>query len=493
MVGVSQDLKHLALLSGKGPVAVGGLAVVTFAGVAGNREYSDVGGLFLLLDEAAGDLHLRHHGVAKQDAEAVVGGVVAELGLGEGDVLVVPGLDVLVHLESVHAEAFGDVADVCLVDVAGAGAAGDEVVGAGAVEGDLLNALEGQHAVVLQEHEALGGGGTHELGMTGEVGLVAVLVAGEAGGADDVLKHAADVAVQVCFGEAAVLHGGDYALDLVGHAGLHEVVACTHCGHGAFLVAPVGHHDAVEAPLVTQDGGEELVVLLGVDAVDFVVRAHDGPGVGLADGDLEALQVELAEDAGADAGVVAHTVDLLVVGGEMLDGYAHAVALDAAHVGCGHLAGEEGILGEVLEVTAAEGVAVQVLAGSQEHVGAVFLHLLAHGGGELLYEFGVPGRCQHGSHREAGAIESLVGTGTGRVDAEAGRAVGKNRVGNAQAGNGAGGAGSAGNQGCVGSGEGTGSHAAPAAAHHQGGLLFQGHGLKDSVYVVLLQLRLCEH
>ena len=40
---------------------------------------------------------------------------------------------------------------------------------------------------------------------------------------------------------------------------------------------PVGHDEAVEAPLVAQDLGEEPSVLRGVFTGDLVVRAHDRP------------------------------------------------------------------------------------------------------------------------------------------------------------------------------------------------------------------------
>ena len=133
---------------------------------------------------------------------------------------------------------------------------------------------------------------------------------------------------------------------------------------------------------------------------------------------------------------------------------------------------------------------MQVLTGGQENVGAVFLHFFTHGGGEFLHQVGVEGGSQHGTHRETGAVEGLVRTGTGGIDAKTGRAVGQHGVGNAQPIDGAGGTGSAGNQGGVGGGEGTGGHGAPAAAYYQRGFLFQGHGLEDIVNVVLVQFGL---
>ena len=323
-----------------------------------------------------------------------------------------------------------------------------------------------------------------------QVGLVGEFVAGVAGSADDVLQHLAYVAVQVGLCKGTVLDGFDYALDLVGHAGLHEVVACVYRGYGALFVAPVGHDYAAEAPLVTQDGGEQALALLCKLAVDLVVGTHDGPGVRLLDGDLEALEGDFAQGPGVHAAVVVHAVDFLVVGCVMLDAHANAVALDAAYVCGGHLSAEERIFGEVLEVAAAQGVAVDVHTRGEEHVGAIFKHLVAHCGGELFNQRCVPGGCKHGAHGEAGAVEGLVSAGAGRVDAEACRAVCQNGVGDAQAGDCTGGAGSAGDQGCVGRGERAGGHAAPAAAHHEGGLLFEGHCGEDFVDVVGCELGL---
>ena len=123
------------------------------------------------------------------------------------------------------------------------------------------------------------------------------------------------------------------------------------------------------------------MALLGEFTVKLVVGAHHGPGIGLLHGDLEALEVHFTQGTCVHAAVVLHTVHFLVVGGEVLDGNAHAVALDTLYISGAHLAGQEGILGEIFEVTAAEGIAVQVLTGGQENIGAVFLHFFTHGSG----------------------------------------------------------------------------------------------------------------
>ena len=54
---------------------------------------------------------------------------------------------------------------------------------------------------------------------------------------------------------------------------------------------PVGGDDAVEAPLVPEDVGEQLFSLRGLPAVDQVVAGHDHPGLGLLHRDFKALQI----------------------------------------------------------------------------------------------------------------------------------------------------------------------------------------------------------
>ena len=220
--------------------------------------------------------------------------------------------------------------------------------------------------------------------MTCEVRLVAVLVSCEARCADYEFKHSAHVAVKVGDREGAVLDGGHDAVYFILHARLHKVVACLDSVHGAFLVAPVSHDYALEAPLVTKYGGQEIVALLGKDPVDLVVRAHDRPRVGFADSDLESLEVKFTQSPDVHTGIIGHTVNFLVVGCEVLYAHSHTVVLDAAYIGSGHFSGKERVFGEIFEITAAERVAVEVLARSQEHVGAVFLHFFAHCFGKLL-------------------------------------------------------------------------------------------------------------
>lgn len=46
-------------------------------------------------------------------------------------------------------------------------------------------------------------------------------------------------------------------------------------------------------PLSTKNVFESVVMHIGMDAVDQIVRSHNGPRVGLTDCDFEGLQVNL--------------------------------------------------------------------------------------------------------------------------------------------------------------------------------------------------------
>ena len=217
-------------------------------------------------------------------------------------------------------------------------------------------------------------------------------------------------------------------------------------------------------------------MLLGIGAVELVIGTHHRPGIGLLDGDLEILEVDLPQRPLADAGVVLRAVGFLAVRREMLDGSAHAIALDAAHIGRRHLSRQHRILREILEVSATEGVAVDVHPGGEQHVHPVLQHLIAHHGRRLLHQGRIPGTGQQGTHGKARRHRML--RIPVRVDADAGGAVGKHRLGNAQARNGAGAARRAGHQ------------VVRAHAHHERRFLLQGHRLKDLIDIVRPELRL---
>ena len=258
------------------------------------------------------------------------------------------------------------------------------------------------------------------------------------------------------------------------------------------LVAPVGHHDTLETPLVTKNRRQQVMLLLGIFPVEFVVRRHDRPRIGLLDHDLETLQHHLTQGARIDDGVVLVAVGLLVVRREMLGTHANPIALDTVDIRRSNLAGQERILGKILEIPAAERVAVQVHTRSKQHVGAILLNLLSHRLGHFLDQRGIERSRHHRTHRETGRIEGLVGTRTRRINTDTSRTVRKDRLRNAQPRDGASRTGRTGNEGRIRRRQRASDHAAPAGTDQQGRLFFEGHRLQDLFNIVLAELRLAD-
>jgi hypothetical protein len=116
--------------------------------------------------------------------------------------------------------------------------------------------------------------------------------------------------------------------------------------------------------LPAEDLGEQPSVLGCVDTVYFVVGAHDRPRPRLGDHSLETLEIDLPQGPSIDLRIRAHSVVLGVVGREVFDRCADAVALQSADPRRAEHTAEMRVLGVVLEVAAAAGIALDVHAGS---------------------------------------------------------------------------------------------------------------------------------
>src|SRR4029453_17548142 len=117
---------------------------------------------------------------------------------------------------------------------------------------------------------------------------------------------------------------------------------------------PVGDHQTFEAPLLTQDLGQQPVVLRAVGAVYLVVGTHDRPRLrGLHD-PLERRQIDLAETPLIDLRTDPKSIILLVVGGIVLGRGANPLALGALHHWGGEFTGQPRIFGEILKVPPAQ-------------------------------------------------------------------------------------------------------------------------------------------
>ena len=141
-------------------------------------------------------------------------------------------------------------------------------------------------------------------------------------------------------------------------------------------------------------------------------------GCGLLDADLKALQIDLPQSPLGHLGVVVLPVGLLVVAGKVLGAGGDAVLLDAPNHRAGSFARQQGILGEVLEIPTAQGIAVDVHPGPQQHVAAFLDHLTAVGLVEALHQGGIPGAGQAGAAGQQGAVvlQPDAGSTGGGVD-----------------------------------------------------------------------------
>ena len=376
------------------------------------------------------------------------------------------------------------------LDIARAGTDGDEVVRGDAKHAHAPGLLgEGQGLVmVLEQHDAFLGSLARLDGVGLEVGVLAIGAGGDALGAGYKLEHAAGTAVEGSHREGAGLDGGLDLLALLGGAGGKQVVASPYLAAGVAPSGgcPVAHHEAAEAEVAAEDGGEQVAALHTLLAVDHIVRTHHRPGIALTHGYLEGLQVELAQGSLGDAHIDVLAVGLLVVHGKMLEGCADMLALDAAHKGCRHLTGEQRVFGVVLEVAASERIAVQVHARAEDEVEPVFMGLVADGLSHLIDEGLVPRRGKGGADGEAGVVVAAALALAHGIDAESGRAIGERGGRDAEAGDGRGGSGSTGHEllGVAIAGEGL-----VAGAHDDVDFLVEGHVGEHVIDIVAGELR----
>ena len=421
-IGIVKVLKKLLLGGGKLEVSRQ-LSVLAFAGLAAQHHHRHVVHRCLVIN-----------GRRREEGLFAVLVVLLKLhletvlkGFGFQRIVV---LEAAVQHEAALLQGLGHGNHIGFVHLAGAGSAGNEILAGDAVQGHPLVALEGQGVpLVAKKDDGFCRRLARSHGVGFQVRMAGVGIVAEFGCLYHIFQDAAHVAVHLFHGKTAVLHAFQDAPDFHVGAGVHEVVSGLDGFCGVVFEAPVCDHDAFVAPLVAEDGGEQLVILLGIFSVELVVGAHDGPGTAFLHGKLEVSQVNLPEGAAAHQGVVLRAVGLLVIGRIVLGRCAHSVTLDAPDVGGGHFATQERVFGEILEVTATERVSVDVHTGCQQHVHAIFQHFVSHHLHGLFHQLGVPGTGQEGAHGEA------RGHGVGgvplRVYTHTGRAVGEDGLGNA--------------------------------------------------------------
>ena len=319
----------------------------------------------------------------------------------------------LIHGETGVLEAVQQGYGVSPVDIAGSGAAGNEIVGSTSKECNLASSIERKDALVLQQHHTFERALASHGCVSRKVRIIAEGISLGLGAAGHQFKASADAYVQLGLSERAVLDCGHYLLVLQVRTWLEHIVAGRNLRGAIVTAVPVGHHGALEAPFITKDGGYQVITLGSVGAVYLVIGGHNRPGLSFLDSDLESLQVYLALRALTDHGIVACSVCLLVVICEMLYCRSHVVFLDATHVCGGRLAGNHRIFRIILKITAVKWMAMDVQRRGQIHIGTVFVHFLSHCSTNLLYKFLVPGGSEQGTDRE---VRTIVGVGVPFTD-----------------------------------------------------------------------------
>ena len=369
------------------------------------------------------------------------------------------------------------------MDITTAGSANDDVMGAVAKEGQLLPGCKRQCVMlVLQQHHAFRGSMARDPCMGIQIGFVADRLMTECSGPHDQIEDAFDVSIQHLHINLALSGRVQQRLLLRLGAGHQQVVACLHLLHRIRPRKPVGHHDALEAPFIAQHVLQQPEAFRGVGSVDLVVGTHDRPRTAFLDGDLEALQVQLAQRTLADLHVDGVAVPFMVVGRVMLGRRAHILRLDSADHGGGHLAGNQRIFRVVLEVSASQRIAMQVQGRRQKDIDPIGRRFRSHGLAHTFDQCIVPCAGQQRGNRKGGGVEGLIRRVVPRrVDAQTGRPIGQNDRGNAQSCNGKGRAGRTGNPAVHINANNRPLHAPRHAGHaltqHQRHFLFEGHGL----------------
>src|SRR5699024_2782635 len=148
--------------------------------------------------------------------------------------------------------------------------------------------------------------------------------------------------------------------------------------------------------------GQQPVVFAGRYSVDPVVGAHHHGGPGGTHHVLERSQVDFSQRTLVYFDGDAHPVGLLVVDREVFDTGSDTGRLHPFDHRGGDPGSEVRVLGEVLEVAAAQWRAFDVHSGPEQHVDSQCPCFAAHGATHATGEVHVPGRSQGDGGWEAG-------------------------------------------------------------------------------------------
>ena len=172
--------------------------------------------------------------------------------------------------------------------------------------------------------------------------------------------------------------------------------------------APVRHHNALIPPLIPEDLVEQMMVLAAERSLHLVVSAHDGPRLRLFHRRLESCQIDLPQRSLIDYGIHAHAVSLLIIHGEMLQAGTHTHTLHTIDMAFCHMPRQIGILGEILEVPAAQRASLDVISGSEQNAYFLRLALLAQCFSDPADQFFIPAVADAGCGRKAGGRHAVI-------------------------------------------------------------------------------------
>ena len=128
-----------------------------------------------------------------------------------------------------------------------------------------------------------------------QVRLIRIFVCTESRCLNQILQYALHADIQVGFCQNTTLHLLYDILDLRVGTRFHQVVTSLNLCCRIAQACPVGHHDAVKAPFIAQNGCKQFAILLCKRTVDAVVRRHHRPRGCFANGYLKPFQVDFAE------------------------------------------------------------------------------------------------------------------------------------------------------------------------------------------------------
>ena len=190
-------------------------------------------------------------------------------------------------------------------------------------------------------------------------------------------KDIGDALFDVRFGNlSAVEQGANFFGFQNIRLGHFDVRTGNHQKVGINNSPPVRHNQAVKAPFVTQNVGDEPFVLRGPCAVDLVIRSHYRFGVCFLNGSLKRREINFTQGAFIHNAVAVAPVVIGVVGGEVFDRCDYAIVLNPLDIFDHGSRGQVGIFAGILKISPAVWDAVDIHTRAQQNsiaVGDAFL------------------------------------------------------------------------------------------------------------------------